>query len=108
MSHNRVLIARVDDPASDQMTDLAAFDLPTGDVSALDPEAALDELETTSQEAATAMLRRTLQATVISHRPVSHPALPLARRQSPAPAPSPVPLPMLPPTLPRLAEHVRR
>jgi len=28
MSHIRVLICRVDDPASDQMTELAAFDLP--------------------------------------------------------------------------------
>ena len=50
MSHIRVLICRVDDPASDQMTELAAFDLPATDVSTLQPETALDELETTTQE----------------------------------------------------------
>ena len=42
MSHIRVLICRVDDPTSDQMTELAAFDLPPTDVSALQPETALD------------------------------------------------------------------
>jgi hypothetical protein len=62
MSHIRVLICRVDDPASDQMTELAAFDLPTTDVSTLQPETALDALETTTQETGTAILRRTLQA----------------------------------------------
>ena len=40
MSHIRVLICRVDDPASEQMTELAAFDLPATDVSALQPETA--------------------------------------------------------------------
>ncbi len=62
MSHIRVLICRVDDPASAQMTELAAFDLPAADVSALQPETALDELETTTQETGNAILRRTLQA----------------------------------------------
>ena len=62
MSHIRVLVCRVDDPATDQMTELAAFDLPAADVSALQPETALDELETTTQEAGNAILRRTLQA----------------------------------------------
>lgn len=62
MSHIRVLICRVDDPASDQMTELAAFDLPATDVSALQSETALDELETTTQQAGNAILRRTLQA----------------------------------------------
>ncbi len=52
MSHIRVLICRVDDPASDQMTQLAAFDLPATDVSRLQPATALDELETTTQETA--------------------------------------------------------
>ncbi len=46
MSHIRVLICRVDDPASDQMTERAAFDLPATDGSTLQPETALDELET--------------------------------------------------------------
>ena len=62
MSHIRVLICRVDDPASDQMTELAAFDLPATDVSALQPETALDNLETTTQETGNAILRRTFQA----------------------------------------------
>ena len=62
MSHIRVLICRVDDPASDQMSELAAFDLPTTDASALQPETALDDLETMTQETGNAILRRTLQA----------------------------------------------
>jgi hypothetical protein len=60
MSHIRVLICRVDDPASERMTELAAFDLPSTDVSALQPETALDELETTTHETGNAILRRTL------------------------------------------------
>ena len=62
MSHIRVLICRVDDPASERMTELAVFDLPPSDVSALQPETALDELETTTHETGNAILRRTLQA----------------------------------------------
>jgi hypothetical protein len=62
MSHIRVLIGRVDDPASDQMTELAAFDLPASDVTTLQPETALDNLETVTQETGNAILRRTLQA----------------------------------------------
>ncbi len=56
MSHIRVLICRVDDPVSEQMTELAAFDLPATDVSHLQPETALDELETTTQETGNAIL----------------------------------------------------
>ena len=62
MSHIRVLICRVDDSASDQMTELAAFDLPATGVSGLRPDTALDELETTTHETGSAILRRTLQA----------------------------------------------
>ncbi len=62
MSHIRVLICRVDDPASDQMTELAAFDLAATNVDSLQPETALDELEATTQETGNAILRRTLQA----------------------------------------------
>ncbi len=62
LSHMRVLICRVDDPASEQMTELAAFDLPTTDVSTLQPGTALDELEVTIQETGNVILRRTLQA----------------------------------------------
>jgi len=62
MSHIRVLICRVDDPTSEQMTELAAFDLPVTDVTALQPETALDNLEIVTQETGNAILRRTLQA----------------------------------------------
>ena len=62
MSHSRVLSCRVDDPDTDQMTELAAFDLPATEVSALQPETALDALETTTQQTGNAILRRTLQA----------------------------------------------
>ena len=62
MSHIRVLICRVDDPDTDLMTELAAFDLPPTDVTALQPDIALDDLESTTQETGNAILRRTLQA----------------------------------------------
>ena len=62
MSHIRVIVCRVDNPAAEQMTELAAFDLPAPDVFTLQPETALDELETTTQETGNAILRRTLQA----------------------------------------------
>jgi hypothetical protein len=62
MRHIRVLICRVDDPASDQMSERAAFDLPATDVSTLQPETALDALETTTHETGNAILRRTFQA----------------------------------------------
>ena len=62
MSRIRVLICRVDDPASEQMTELAAFDLLATDVSALRPETAHDELETTTHATGNASLRRTLEA----------------------------------------------
>jgi hypothetical protein len=44
MSHIRVLVCRVDDPHSDHMTELTAFDLPPADLTTLQPETALDEL----------------------------------------------------------------
>ena len=62
MSHIRVLICRVDDPSSDTMTELASFDLPAPDVTALPPETALDQLEATTQTTGHAILRRVLQA----------------------------------------------
>jgi hypothetical protein len=62
MSHIRVLICRVDDPTSDQLTELAAFDLPAADVTALQPATALDDLETTTHTTGNAILRRVLQA----------------------------------------------
>lgn len=62
MCPSRVLICRVDDPAADHMTELAAFDLTPADIPVLQPDTALDDLETTTQEAGNAILRRTLQA----------------------------------------------
>src|SRR4029450_4371794 len=46
MSHIRVLICRVDDLTSDQLTELAAFDLPAADVAALQPATALEDFDT--------------------------------------------------------------
>ena len=62
MRHIRVLVCEVDDATPDTMRELAAFDLPTADVTALQPETALDELETTTQETGNAILRRVLRA----------------------------------------------
>ena len=62
MSHIRVLICRVDDPTSDRLTELAAFDFPAADVAALQPATALDDLETTTYTIGNTILRRVLQA----------------------------------------------
>ena len=62
MSHIRVLICRVDDPTSDQMTQLAAFDFPAAAGAALQPETALDDLETTTYTTGNTILRRVLLA----------------------------------------------
>jgi hypothetical protein len=61
MSRIRVLICRVDDADADQMTQLAAFDLPEADITALKPETALDALETTTRETGNTILRHLLQ-----------------------------------------------
>jgi hypothetical protein len=62
MSHICVLICRVDDPTRDTMTELAAFNLPQADITVLQPETTLDELETITHTTGNAMLRRLLQA----------------------------------------------
>ncbi len=62
MSHIRVLICRMDDPASEDMTQLAAFDLPAADPTSLHPATTLDKLETTTNLTGNAILRRVLQA----------------------------------------------
>ena len=62
MSHIRVLICHVDNPTNDQLTELAAFDLPAADAATLQPDAALDNLETTTHTTGNAILRRVLQA----------------------------------------------
>ncbi len=62
MRRIRVLICSVDEQTPDEMTELACFDLPTADVTTLQPETALDDLETTTHAAGNAILRRVLQA----------------------------------------------
>jgi hypothetical protein len=62
MSHIRVLICRLHDPTSETMTELAAFDLPQADVTTLQPQTALDDLEITAHIAGTAMVRHLFQA----------------------------------------------
>ncbi len=62
MRRIRVLICSVDEAMPDEMTELAAFDLPATDLTGLQPETALDELETTTQETGNAIMRRVMQA----------------------------------------------
>ena len=62
MRHIRVLVGEVDDQTPDTMRELAAFDLPSAEVGALQPETALDNLEQTTLETGNAVLRRVLQA----------------------------------------------
>jgi len=62
MRHIRVLVCQVDDDIPDLMSELACFDLATPNVAALQPETALDMLETTTQEIGTTILRRLLHA----------------------------------------------
>ena len=62
MRRIRVLICSVDEHTPDEMTELAAFDLPPTDVTRLQPETALDELEATTHQTGNAILRRLLQA----------------------------------------------
>ncbi len=62
MSHICILICQVDDSASDQMTELAVFDLSAPDPTTLRPITALDALESITRETGNAILRRLLQA----------------------------------------------
>ncbi len=50
MRRMRGLIGSVEEDKPDEMTERACFDLPATDVTALEPETALDERETTSHE----------------------------------------------------------
>ena len=61
MRRIRVLICSVEEDTPDEMSELACFDLPAADVTALRPETALDDLETTTHETGNAILRRVLQ-----------------------------------------------
>lgn len=62
MRRIQVLIREVDDEQPDATRDLATFDLPATDVTSLQPETALDQLEATTHSVGTAILRRTLEA----------------------------------------------
>jgi hypothetical protein len=62
MRHLRVLICSVDAQTPAEMTERAAFDLPTTDVTALPPETALADLAATPQETGNASLQRVLHA----------------------------------------------
>lgn len=57
-----VFICRFDDEQPDHVTQVAGFSLPSADVSTLQPETALDELEATTHQIGQAILRRTLLA----------------------------------------------
>jgi hypothetical protein len=92
VSHIHVLICRVDDPASDQMTAPAAFDLPETDLTTLKPETALDDLETTTHITGNAILQRALQAQwdviddqlTVQHRPCIQTSRPSSPKAFPA------------------------
>ena len=62
MSRIYVLVCRSDDSAGAQMTELACFDLPEIDVTRLQPETALVELEASTCEIGNAVLRQVRQA----------------------------------------------
>ena len=62
MRRIQVIIREVDDQQPAAAKALATFDLPAPDVAALQPDTALDQLEATTHEVGTAILRRTLQA----------------------------------------------
>jgi hypothetical protein len=62
MRRIQVVIREVDDQTADPPKELAIFDLPTADVAALKAETTLDNLEATTHQTGTAILRRTLQA----------------------------------------------
>jgi hypothetical protein len=62
MRRIQVIIREVDDQQPAITKDLATFDLPPTDLATLQPDTALDQLEATTHEVGTAILRRTLQA----------------------------------------------
>ncbi len=61
MRRIRVLICSAEEETPDEMTELACFELPAADITALQPETMLDDLETMTHETGTAILRRLLQ-----------------------------------------------
>jgi hypothetical protein len=62
MRRIQVVIQEVDDATTDPPKQLATFDLPQADLASLRPETALDDLEASTHQTGSAILRRTLQA----------------------------------------------
>jgi hypothetical protein len=62
MSQIRILICRVDENDSNNMTEIASYDLPEMDIQTLNPEVALDEAEATLHKQGQSILQRALQA----------------------------------------------
>jgi len=62
MNRIRILVCRLDDAESDQMTELAAFDLPSSTFTAGQSETTLDEVEAATLETGHLALRVALQA----------------------------------------------
>ena len=62
MSQIRILICRVDENDSNNMTEIASYDLPEMDIQMLNPEVALDEAEATLHKQGQSILQRALQA----------------------------------------------
>ena len=62
MSQIRILICRVDENDSNNMTEIASYDLPEMDIQTFNPEVALDEAEATLHKQGQSILQRALQA----------------------------------------------
>jgi hypothetical protein len=62
MSRIRILVCRIDDMHPDHLTEIATFDLPQVELTALTAEAALDTLEATTMQAGHTVLRAAFQA----------------------------------------------
>lgn len=62
MSRIRILVCKVDEDNPDAMSELASFDMPEADIDTLRAETALDDLEASTYEIGTTVLRRVLQA----------------------------------------------
>ena len=62
MSQIRILICRVDENDSNNMTEIASYDLPEMEIQTFNPEVALDEAEATLHKQGQSILQRALQA----------------------------------------------
>ena len=62
MSQIRILICRVDENDSNNMTEIASYDLPEMEIQTFNPEVALDEAEATLHKQGQSILPRALQA----------------------------------------------